>query len=94
MSDPQVELRSTNVCEAKRLYVVEKYRGWGIGKALMLATVKTAKEKGFTEMRISVETELGKEIEMYKRWGFVLIDKYFESVIPGWDHLVYLAFKL
>jgi len=45
-------------------------------------------------MRISVERMLEKDIEMYKRWGFVEIDKYFESVVLGLNHLVYLGFQL
>jgi GNAT superfamily N-acetyltransferase len=94
LSDPQAEVCNTNVCEAKRLYVVEKCRGWGIGKAIMREVMRTAKEKGFIEMRISVERMLEKEIKMYKRWGFLEIDKYFESVLPGLNHLVYLSFKL
>ncbi|KAE9373803.1 hypothetical protein N431DRAFT_438948 [Stipitochalara longipes BDJ] len=63
LSDPRAELRSTNVCEAKRLYVVENFRGLGIGKALMQAVMRAAKEKGFKEIRISVWRELEKEIE-------------------------------
>jgi GNAT superfamily N-acetyltransferase len=84
-------LRDTDVCEAKRLFVLGEYRGLGIGRALVKAVVKTAKEKGFKEMRISVEKKLGREIEMYKRWGFMEIGKYFESVVPD---LVYLSLLL
>jgi GNAT superfamily N-acetyltransferase len=91
LTDPGVQLRDTDVCEAKRLFVLEEYRGLGIGRALVKAVVKTAKEKGFKEMRISVEKKLGREIEMYKRWGFMEIEKYFESVVPD---VVYLSLLL
>ena len=72
------------------MFVLEEYRGLGIGRALVKA-VKTAKEKGFKEMRISVEKKLGREIEMYKRWSFMEIEKYLESVVPD---LVYLSLLL
>ncbi|PMD58588.1 uncharacterized protein K444DRAFT_531248, partial [Hyaloscypha bicolor E] len=71
LMDPGFQLRDIDVCEAKRLFVLEEYRGLGIGRALVKAVVKTAKEKGFKEMRISVEKKLGGEVEMYKRWGFM-----------------------
>ena len=91
LTDPGVQLRDTDVCEAKRLFVLEEYGGLGIGRALVKAVVKTAKKKGFKEMRISVEKKLGREIEMYKRWGFMEIGKCFESVVPD---LVYLSLLL
>jgi GNAT superfamily N-acetyltransferase len=82
ITDPGVQLRDTDVCGAKRLFVLEEYRGLGIGRALVKVVVKTAKEKGFREMRISVEKKLGREIGMYKRWSFMEIGKYFESIVP------------
>jgi GNAT superfamily N-acetyltransferase len=91
LSEPRAQIRYTDVCEAKRLFILEEYRGLGIGRALVQAVVKAAKEKGFKEMRISVEKKLGWEIEMYKRWGFADIEKYFESVVPD---LVYLALEI
>ena len=91
LSEPRAQIRYTDVCEAKRLFVLEEYRGLGIGRALVQAVVGAAKENGFKEMRISVEKKLGWEIEMYKRWGFVDTEKYFESVVPD---LVYLALDM
>ena len=84
-------MRDTDVCEAKRVFVLEEYRGLGIGRVLAKAVVKIAKEKGFKEMRISVEKKLGREIEMYKRWGFIEIGNCFESIVPN---LVYLSLLL
>jgi len=37
LSDPEASMRNTDVCEAKRLFVEEEYRGMGIGKALVRA---------------------------------------------------------
>ncbi|PMD59436.1 uncharacterized protein K444DRAFT_530081, partial [Hyaloscypha bicolor E] len=51
----------------KRLFVLEEYRGKGIGKALVQEVIKTAREKGYKEIRISAEIQLEREIESYKR---------------------------
>jgi GNAT superfamily N-acetyltransferase len=89
LSDPQNLVRNRDVCQAKRLFVLEEYRGLGIGKALVQAVAKTAREKGYKQVKISVETHLKKEIEMYKRWGFVEMEKYCEM-----PELVFLALEL
>lgn len=89
LSDPLAPERSTDVCQAKRLFVLEEYRGLGIGKALVHAVAETAKEKGYKQIKISVETHLKREIEMYKRWGFVEMDKYCEM-----PELVFLVLEI
>lgn len=91
MPDPQAPVRDTDICQFKRLFVLEEYRGKGIGKALLEEVVKTAREKGYKEVRISAEIQLEREIEMYKRWGFVEREKYFEGAEPD---LVFLALQL
>jgi ribosomal protein S18 acetylase RimI-like enzyme len=91
LPDPQAPVRDTNICQFKRLFVLEEYRRKGIGKALVEEVIKTAREKGYKEIRISVEVHLEKEIEMYKRRGFVVREKYFEGAEP---ELVFLALQL
>ncbi|KAE9370089.1 acyl-CoA N-acyltransferase [Stipitochalara longipes BDJ] len=91
LSNPQVPERDTDICQFKRLFVLEEYRRKGIGKALVEEVIKTAREKGYKEIRISAEVHLEKEIEMYKRRGFVVREKYFEGAEP---ELVFLALQL
>jgi GNAT superfamily N-acetyltransferase len=89
LSDPLSLERNTDICQAKRLFVVEEFRGLGIGKALVQAVARTAKEKGYKKIKISVEAHLKREIEMYKRWGFVETEKYCEM-----PELVFLELNL
>jgi GNAT superfamily N-acetyltransferase len=89
LSDPLAPERKIDVCQAKRLFVLEEYRGLGIGKALVQAVARTAKEKGYKHIKVSVETHLKREIEMYKRWGFAEMEKYCEM-----PDLVFLALEL
>ena len=44
----------------------------------MQAVANTAREMGYRQIKISVESHLKKEIQMYKRWGFVELEKYAE----------------
>jgi len=86
---PLAPERNTDICQAKRLFVLEEFRGLGIGKALVQAVARAAKEKGYKQIKISVEAHLKREIEMYKRWGFLEMEKY--CVMPD---LVFLALEL
>lgn len=86
LSDPSSPERSTGICQAKRLFVLEEFRGLGIGKALIQALARIAKEKRYNRVKISVEVHLKKEIEMYKRWGFVEMEKFCE--MPELEFLV------
>lgn len=89
LPDPRAPERTTDVCQAKRLFVQEEFRGLGIGRALVQALAKMAREKGYRQVKISVETHLQREIEMYQRWGFVEMKKYCEM-----PELVFLALEL
>jgi GNAT superfamily N-acetyltransferase len=91
LPDPQGSVRDTDICQFKRLFVLEEYRRKGLGKALVEEVIKTAREKGYKEIRISAEIHLEKEIEMYKQRGFVEREKYFEGAEPD---LVFLALQL
>ena len=91
LADPEAPVRNTDICQFKRLFVVEEHRRKGVGKALVEEVIKTAREKGYKEIRISAEVHLEKEIEMYKRRGFVVREKYFEGAEP---ELVFLALQL
>lgn len=91
LPDPQASVRDTDICQFKRLFVLEGYRRKGLGKALVEEVIKTAREKGYKEIRISAEIHLEKEIEMYKRRGFAEREKYFEGAEPD---LVFLALQL
>jgi GNAT superfamily N-acetyltransferase len=47
LSDPLAPQRNTDVCQAKRLFVLDEFRGLGVGKTLVQAAARTAKEKGY-----------------------------------------------
>jgi ribosomal protein S18 acetylase RimI-like enzyme len=51
--------------------VLAQYRGRGIGKALMKATLADAKDKGLKRIELMVRVDNPKAKQLYERFGFV-----------------------
>ncbi len=64
-----------NYCELVKLYLLPHARKHGIGKMLMNKCFDFAKEKGFTNMYLESMPELTAALIMYKKLGFVIIQK-------------------
>lgn len=56
--------------EIERLYSLQEYIGKGIGAALMQASIKEAKERGFNSLWLGVWERNERAISFYKKWGF------------------------
>ena len=77
--------------------VAKEYWGLGIGKALMEACIKCAKEAGYTQLELDVVAENTRAISLYKREGFVEFGrnpKGFRSRTSGFQELVYMRLEL
>jgi ribosomal protein S18 acetylase RimI-like enzyme len=79
------------VAEIKRLFVRPQARKTGIGKALVAAMLKTAKERGYSEIKLDTLPEMEGAIALYKSFGFAPIPAYGSHPYPG---LVTLGLKL
>ncbi|KAL3486812.1 acyl-CoA N-acyltransferase [Aspergillus germanicus] len=89
-SQPQDGL-GKGYCEMKRLYVSPKARGMGLGKALVTAIVQRAKELGYGEIRLDTLPFMLGAIQLYKRIGFVEIDRYYDTPL---EDTIFLALDL
>jgi ribosomal protein S18 acetylase RimI-like enzyme len=58
------------VCEMKRLYVKDEFRGQKIGNILAEAVIKEAKLKGYSLMKLDTLARLEPAITIYKNLGF------------------------
>jgi GNAT superfamily N-acetyltransferase len=57
-------------CEMKRLYVSDRFRGRGIGRALGNALIESARAEGYSLMRLDTGNLLTEAIAMYSKMGF------------------------
>lgn len=79
------------VCEMKRLYVREAFRGQGIGRMLTEKVVADAREIGYSTMRLDTLQHMESARALYRQLGFTDIPAYYSNPI---DDVVYLELNL
>ncbi len=84
-------LEPPRTAEIKRLFVRPQARGKGVGKALIEAILKTARQLGYGEIKLDTLPEMEGAIALYKANGLVPIPPYGSHPYPG---LVTLGIKL
>jgi putative acetyltransferase len=65
-----------NVCELKRLWLLEPYQGKGIGYRVLQKLIKFAQEKGYKKILLETDHEQKRAIQFYRKVGFQSTDKY------------------
>jgi len=79
-------------CEMKRLYVREKYRGYGVGRALAEKIIADAGEMGYSRMVLDTYAGLMKAaVTLYRGLGFTETGPYYDNPNEG---VLYLELKL
>jgi ribosomal protein S18 acetylase RimI-like enzyme len=74
---------SDSICEMKRLYVHDKYRGLGIGKKLITMVIKEARELHYSYIRLDTLPTMEKAQKLYITLGFYDIEPYVYNPIEG-----------
>ena len=69
--------------EMKRLYVRPDYRSWGLGKRLVEAVIHSARQAGYSELRLDTLPAMAAAQALYERLGFAEIPAYNDTHLPG-----------
>ncbi len=69
--------------EIKRMYVRDKFRSKGVGRALVEELIAAAREIGFARLRLDSARFMRAAHSLYRSAGFTEIDPYPESEIPA-----------
>lgn len=84
-------MEEDGICEMKRLYVREEFRGKGIGKILTDKILVDAKEIGYHTMRLDTLQRMETARSLYKKLGFNVIPAYYNNPM---EEVVYMEKQL
>jgi putative acetyltransferase len=80
------------ICEMKRLFLREEFRGMKIGQTLIERLVNDAREIGYTRMRLDTyPPKMGKAVRLYESYGFREIPAYYNNPTEG---VLYMELEL
>jgi ribosomal protein S18 acetylase RimI-like enzyme len=79
------------ICEMKRLFVREAYRGQGLGRRLVDAILNEARLIGYKAMRLDTLSTMTEAMNLYQSAGFRVIPAYYHNPLPD---VVYFELRL
>jgi len=76
-----------NAAEMKRLYVRKAFRGFGLGRQLVEATLDAARLAGYACVLLDTLDDMEAARALYEDLGFEPIEPYYHNPIPGAHYL-------
>ncbi len=67
----------------KRLFVLSRYRGTGLGVKLVRSIIDEAAAKGYMTMRLDTIITLKEAMSIYESFGFTKIAPYYDSPVEN-----------
>ena len=77
-----------NAAEMKRLFVLPEFRGCGLGRLLVEATLDVARQAGYDRVLLDTLTEMETARALYLDLGFIEIPPYYHNPIEGAHYLM------
>ena len=79
-----------DICEMKRLYVFDEFKGQGIGRRLCETLIQKARILGYKKMRLDTLGRLDRANRLYQKLGFYNIPAYRENPEQDVRYLEYI----
>ena len=79
------------ICEMKRLYLLPRFRGTGLGRLLVEELVRDARSHGYRRMVLDTLPSMRPAQAVYGAMGFRPIPAYYDNPLPG---VMYMALDL
>jgi ribosomal protein S18 acetylase RimI-like enzyme len=76
-----------HICEMKRLYVKQDFRGRGVGKILAQAVINEARAIGYAKIRLDTVDSMQAARALYTSLGFYPIEPYRYNPIDGASYM-------
>ena len=76
-----------NACEMKRLYVRKIFRGLGLGRQLVEATLDCARRAGYDCVLLDTLSEMEAARALYEELGFEEVPPYYHNPLSGAHYL-------
>jgi ribosomal protein S18 acetylase RimI-like enzyme len=86
--------RHPGFCEMKRLFVPDRFRGFGIGRKLSDAIIAGAREEGFKAMRLDTAAQMSEAVALYEAIGFKRCAPYIDYPPRLMPHMVFMELAL
>ena len=68
------------ICEMKRLYIRDQFRGKKLGVGLIDTLICAAREIGYLKLRLDTyPPKMAKAVDLYRSYGFVEIPPYYDN---------------
>jgi len=80
-----------DICEMKRLFVYDKFRGQKLGLILCQKLIEVSKELGYQKMRLDTLPSLKSALKVYQNLGFYETSQYYNN--PD-ERVLYWELKL
>lgn len=78
---------SEGVCELKRLYVEPAFRGRGVGRDLIMAAIRAAREIGYRKIMLDTLPNMRMALKLYRELGFRRAPAYYATPVEGTQFL-------
>jgi GNAT superfamily N-acetyltransferase len=82
------------MCEMKRMFVPETFRGRGVGRALAARIIAEGREAGYRIMRLDTSRRQSEAMRLYENAGFRRIPPYYDLTDDVKDWLVFFELTL